>query len=148
MSILVQFIQAEACIPLRSLVLRPGEPLSNCSFPEDNDPTSFHLGSFTDSTLISIGSFLKISNPNFKQSKNAYQLRGMATHPELRGLGAGAELLKMAEMIIGQRGGDLLWFNAREKAHRFYQKSGYIELDGKITVSEYGPHKVMYKELR
>lgn len=90
---------------------------------------------------------MKNSNPQLLWAKNPYQLRGMATHPNARGRGAGAKLLRMAETIIQERGGDLLWFNAREKAFPFYKKSGYIDVDGKITVSDYGPHKVMYKEL-
>ena len=138
MPISTQFIKAEDCIPLRSLVLRPGQPLSKCPFPEDNDSTTFHLGAMVDGKIISVGSFLKISCPQLQHAQNAYQLRGMATNPDARSLGAGTELLKKAESIIVDRGGDLLWFNAREKAFRFYEKLGYLEVDGKITVSEYG----------
>ena len=148
MKLAVELIPASDCIPLRSLVLRPGQPMSACSFAEDNFPNSFHLGVFFDEKIISVGSFLKNSSLHFPKAKNPYQLRGMATHPDARGLGAGAALLKKAEAIIIDRGGDLLWFNAREKAFPFYEKSGYVEVDGKMTVSDYGPHKVMFKNLR
>lgn len=147
-SLTIQLITSEGCYPLRSLVLRNGQDYSKCTFPEDNFETSFHLGAFSDGNIVSIGSFLKSSHPQLAAAKNSYQLRGMATHPNARGLGAGAEILKKAETLIIDRGGDLLWFNAREKAFPFYEKSGYIELDGKITTNDFGPHKVMYKNLR
>lgn len=148
MLITIELISADDCYPLRSMVLRNGQDFSKCTFPEDYLETSFHLGALYDGKIISIGSFFKNSHLQLTAARNPYQLRGMATHPDARGIGAGAEILKKAETLITERGGDLLWFNAREKAFPFYEKSGYIEVDGIITVSDFGPHKVMFKTLR
>lgn len=144
----VQLITANDCIPLRSLVLRPGKPLTACAFPEDPWQSSFHLGVVADGKIICVGSFLQIPLVQFPDARNPYQLRGMATHPDSRGLGAGSEILNRAEAHVKDRGGNLLWFNARKSAFAFYEKCGYSEVDGIITISDYGPHKLMFKKLR
>ena len=144
----VNLISTADCLPLRSFVLRRGQPFDQCTFKEDNYDSTFHLGTQFNGKIISIGTFIKNSLPQFPWLKNSYQLRGMATDPDARGLGAGQLLIHKAESILKEKSCELLWFNAREKAFLFYEKSGYIELDGVITINDFGPHKVMYKELR
>lgn len=147
MTLIVKKIKPQDCIPLRSLVLRPGQPLAHCSFKEDEFPTSIHMGVLKNDIIICVGSFLQVAHSSFSLAKRPYQLRGMATHPDARGAGAGALLLQYAEIALQKQSCDLIWFNAREKAFQFYEKCGYVELDGIITVGEFGPHKVMYKIL-
>jgi GNAT superfamily N-acetyltransferase len=146
-NLIAKLISADDCKPLRSLVLRWGLPPAQCTFPEDRNETTFHLGVLLQEKIISVGTFINNSLAQFPGHKNPYQLRGMATAPEARGLGAGRLLLETAEVILKEKGCQLLWFNAREKAFLFYEKSGYIELNGQITISEFGPHKIMLKEL-
>jgi GNAT superfamily N-acetyltransferase len=56
----------------------------------------------------------------------AWQLRGMATAPDVRGAGVGAALLAEAESVLRNRGPiRLLWCNARYVALGFYQKQGW-----------------------
>lgn len=148
----VQRLITAECMPLRSLVLRSGQAYDQCSFKEDEDESTFHLGVRlnlqNELKIISVGTFIRNSLPQFPLHKNSYQLRGMATDPNNRGIGAGQLLLQKAESALKEKQSELIWFNAREKAFPFYEKSGYVEVDGIITVSEFGPHKIMYKELR
>lgn len=143
-----KLITTAECMPLRSVVLRWGQSYDQCTFKEDNDASTFHLGTTFNGKIVSVGTFIKNSNPAFANHKSPYQLRGLATDPEARGLGAGKLLLQKVEAILIKKSCQLLWFKAREKAFPFYEKSGYIEVDGVITVSEFGPHKVMFKKLR
>ena len=147
----VKRITSAECMPLRSLVLRSGQAYEHCAFKEDDEDSTFHLGVRLDlpdnSKIISVGTFIQNALAQFPQHKNSYQLRGMATDPNARGLGAGKLLLQSAESVLKEKQSQLIWFNAREKAFPFYEKLGYIEVDGVITVSDFGPHKIMYKEL-
>lgn len=143
---ITKLISPEECYPLRSKVLRNGKPFDFCKFSEDHDPHAIHVGAVKDNAIISVASFLPVSL-NSKPFKNQFQLRGMATHPDHRRISAGSKLIRFAEQELKKRNADFIWFNAREKAFVFYERLGYQELDGIVTVSEYGPHKIMWKAL-
>lgn len=142
-----KIIVAEDCYPLRSKVLRNGKSFEFCKYSEDHDPLSIHVGIVLKDRIISIASFLPIVLNKEDLNQNQFQLRGMATDPEFQGTGAGGKLVRFAETLLKNRGADLIWFNAREKAFPFYERLGYKELDRKITVSEFGPHKIMWKKI-
>ena len=129
---------------IRSVILRPGRPLSNCTFPGDDDDQSFHLGAFKDNSLVSVASFYFEKHPDFDDSYQ-YRLRGMATLPEFQGQGLSSALLKMAFPIVKQNLCSLLWCNARDGALGFYQKVGFEKYGEKFDIPEVGPHFLMYK---
>ena len=146
-NITLQHITAEETLPLRSIVLRPGQPIENCRYKEDSLATTFHLGALIDGKIVCNGTFMKDICPYFTAEESAYRLRGMATNPDFRGLQLGSRLLKEAEDILRSRGCKLLWFNARESALVFYEKSGFVTIGDLFDIALIGPHKVMYKWL-
>lgn len=136
------------CIDLRSRILRPGQNIDLCHFPEDHFESTFHLGISDDNTIVCNGTFIKNMNPIFSEFKNQYRLRGMATDFNYQGQGFGRILLKKAEEILFEKNCELLWCNAREGAFQFYEKCGY-EYHGELfDIAGVGPHKVMFKKIK
>ena len=76
-----------------------------------------------------------------------YRLRGMATAPELRGEGAGSQLLKKGNEILLEKGVPIWWCNARISAAGYYEKAGLSQLGEIFEIEPIGMHKVMYLRL-
>ena len=76
---------------IRKKVLWPHIKDGNYSLSVDNDHKTFHLGTFLDNKLISIGTFVKENNPKFNCNLQ-YRLRAMATDENHRKIGAGKNL--------------------------------------------------------
>lgn len=118
---MIRFISVEQTLPLRSLVLREGLPESECIFDHDTLPTTFHLGYFDQNNELTCVLTCMKDNHG-KISKEAYRLRGMATHPNHRRKGYAAELLNAAiDHLKIQLEIEYLWFNARTIAFPFYE---------------------------
>jgi GNAT superfamily N-acetyltransferase len=121
---------------LRWRVLRPGRPFAATAMPGDDAEGTIHLGAFsTDSTsrLLAIASLME---------NEGLQLRGMASDPVVRGMGAGRLVLQEAHRTAAERGLPL-WCNARVSAMGFYEKMGW-EVEGlEFEVPDIGPHYVM-----
>ncbi|MCX7615114.1 MAG: GNAT family N-acetyltransferase [Clostridiales bacterium] len=143
---LVKEIPKEDVLDLRSIVLRNGLSPSECVFPRDELPSTFHLGGFVNGKLICIGSFYEEANMAFDAQK-PFHLRGMATLPEYRGQNAGTLLISEAEKIIKERGGDLWWCNARVTAIDFYVRLGLKTIGDIFNIEGVGPHKLMFQKL-
>lgn len=143
----IRLISASATYPVRSHVLRPGRPVSECHFNGDEEKNSFHLGMYKEEKIIGVASFMKNSNPFFDHN-NQFQLRGMAILPEHSRQGLGALLLKEGESRIVREDPDsFLWFNARLTAVEFYEKHGYITFGNKFEVPGVCEHIVMFKHI-
>jgi len=127
-------------------VLRPHQTIEDCDYPNDRNPESFHLGVFIGEHLIGIGSFYAERNDALKGWKQ-YRLRGMATHPEFQGQGAGAKLIRFALEHLRAQRADLLWCNARENAKVFYEKLGFGIQGEPFTIEGIGEHFVMYHRI-
>jgi GNAT superfamily N-acetyltransferase len=135
-------IAAEDCVPLRSEVLRPGQPLDACRFPFEEEWK--HFGVFLSGSLISIVS----AHPeaNFGEQR-AWRVRGMATSLSLQGRGAGGAALGALMGWARAEKVPLLWCNAREKAIPFYERHGFTVESELFDLRGVGPHKVMKKLL-
>lgn len=144
---MIRFITAEDTLALRSLVLRNGLDKDLCLFDHDSLPTTFHLGYFNaENKLVCILTCMK--QKHGKLAKDAYRLRGMATHPEHRRNGYAAELLKAAmKHLSEQLHIEYLWFNARKVAYPFYEALGFEYMSDEFEIPEIGPHKEMFKYL-
>jgi ribosomal protein S18 acetylase RimI-like enzyme len=70
----------------------------------------------------------------------AWQLRGMATAPEARGMGFGRALALACIAFARENGARLLWCNARTAAARFYRKLGFETLGEEFEIPDVGPH--------
>lgn len=140
-------ISAEETLSLRSQVLRPGKPISQCIFEEDTKPSTFHLGFFKNQELRGIVSMMPIKNPLFPEF-NQYQLRGMAVLPVAQGKGIGKKLLLQAEETVREKTVFcIIWCNVREQAVAFYKKNDYCIVGDYFEIPAVGTHIVMYKQI-
>lgn len=151
-------IDAEATVPLRSRVLRPGYPLDDSRFPGDDDALTFHAGAVLDGCVVSIASMYLESRaadtpaggaPRAADhdTGTAWRLRGMATEPGLRGSGAGRIALDACLAHVRAHGGTLAWCNARIGAVGFYERLGWDVIGSEFEIPTVGPHVVMERRL-
>ena len=130
-------------LPLREAVIiagtnRPPE------FPGDRDSPTIHFGAFMGDDNVCCASFML----NEWSGEPAYQLRGMATRPDLQGRGIGAAMLAEAERYIASNT-DVrqFWCNARVPAVAFYRKAGWDVASDVFEVANVGPHQEMCKRM-
>ncbi len=147
MSFVIELIPAIETLPLRQKILRPSAPLAECINGTDEAVGSFHLGGFVEKQLVTVASFHVESQIDLP-SLFPYRLRGMATEPEFQGKGYGRQVLvKGMDLLHKQKNCDLLWFNARKNAYKFYETLGFSFLGEEFEIPQIGPHKVMYLRL-
>lgn len=115
-------VGVEAVRPLRLAVLRAGLPPESAVWPGDDLPTSAHLAAYDGGALVGVATVLP--SP-YAGTERAWQLRGMAVDPAVRGRGVGAALLARAVELVAGSGTPLLWCNARVSAQGFYERHGF-----------------------
>lgn len=144
---MIRFITADQTLALRSMVLREGFPIEASHFDGDSDSSTFHLGYFDDNEeLVCILSCMKDNHG--KLPKDAYRLRGMATHPNHQRKGYAAVLLTACiEHIKKQLNVEYLWFNAQKRAFSFYEALGFEFMSDEFDIPTAGPHREMFKHL-
>ncbi|XRE42250.1 hypothetical protein ACIVBQ_000454 [Tenacibaculum discolor] len=137
----IKNISAQDTYEIRLAVLRKNIDLPY-KFKEDELENTFHLGAFYNNKLVGIASFMqnRIDVVNGEQ----YQLRGMATLPEVRGMGAGRLLIDEAKRILKVKRIDVLWCNARKEAVGFYKSLNFVTIGEEFEVQKVGPHFKMY----
>lgn len=143
----VRRITAAETIPLRLAILRPGLPAAAALFPRDDAESTRHLGAFNGPCLVGIASIYDAPLPEQPEKAGAWQLRGMATSPEVRGRGFGRELVLRALSETTAAGGALLWCNARIGAAAFYARLGFQIVGDEFDIPTAGPHLRMWIEL-
>lgn len=117
-----------------------------CQIPPDTADSTFHMGAFVNGKVVGAATFIQDINPRFEE-KNQYRLRAMATDPEMRGYGVGADLVTKAIEELKRMNVKLLWCDARLIATGFYEKQDF-KIKGQVyQVPKIGPHKLMYKAL-
>jgi len=131
-------------LPVRSAVLRQGKPMETCFFLGDDAVDTTHFGLYIENIIIGVASVFKISNENF-DTKNQYQLRGMAIVEAYQSTGFGKLLIEEIFNFIESNQVELLWFNARQTAVPFYEKLGCSKKGPSFEISEIGTHFLMYK---
>jgi predicted GNAT family N-acyltransferase len=77
----------------------------------------------------------------------SFRLRGMATHPQYRGQGLGAALLRKCIEQARHAGGEVLWCNARTSAIEFYRRAGFEAVGEEFETPDIGPHVRMRLDL-
>lgn len=142
----LRIITAAETRPLRQRILRPHQRPEELVYPgEDLDDTR-HFGAYVDGALVGVASIYR-DPPQNSADRDAFRLRGMATAPEVRGLGYGAELLEACVQHARARGGRYVWCNARTTAAGFYRKLSFVQVGGEFELPQIGPHVVMRREL-
>ena len=128
---IIQQVDVEKIRPLRSLVLRPGQPIDSTNYEKDNEILTLHYANIINKKVCSIATFYP--EPMIELNAfYAYRLRGMATHPIYD---------------IKNLGGDLIWCRARLVAIDFYQSIGFLKIGPIYEIEGIGPHYTMYKYL-
>jgi predicted GNAT family N-acyltransferase len=141
-------VEAVATSELRRSVLRPqwavGSPMTG-----DDDPTAVHVAVVDDvDQVVSACVLLPRPYPPRPDEPAAWQVRGMATGPDLRGRGLGGLVLGGAVAEVLRRAGRLLWCEARTEAVRFYRKHGFTVDGDEFIQAETGlPHVRMSRDL-
>ncbi len=143
----VQFIRSEQTKPLRHLVLWPHiSDVEKCIIDIDDREDAFHVGTFEQGQIISVGSFFQMNSSKL-EFNHQYRLRAMATSPDFQGMNAGKELISFAVNELKRRDIEVLWCDARIKAKGFYANLGFTSLDEVYDVPLIGPHKFMWMKL-
>ena len=144
---LVRRITAEETLAIRWPILRPGFPRESAIFEGDDKETTIHFGAFHADKLAGVGSIYIAPFPDQPARTNVYQLRGMATLSQVRGLGLGAALLRACEEGAREAGATILWCNARVSAASFYSRHGWMQSGAPFDIPTVGPHLRMFREL-
>ncbi|MDP8246066.1 MAG: GNAT family N-acetyltransferase [Candidatus Hinthialibacter antarcticus] len=132
----------EEIIQLRRDVLIIGTDRTSPEFDGDHGANTRHFGAFIEQSNICCLSWM-LSEID---EAPAWQLRGMATHPNDRGSGVGRELLKFSENYVASESEiRQFWCNARTGAVGFYQKQGWLVCSDEFLISGVGPHFKMKK---
>lgn len=146
----IEEVSIDKILPLRHRVLRPGRPIFTAHFDGDDDPDTIHLALYWHDDLASCLTLMKRPVPDSDEKANvqlSYQLRGMATATEHRGVGCGTDLLEKTEELLKEKNAALIWCNARIKAMPFYRKSGFKVISEQFEIEGIGPHLRMKKEI-
>jgi predicted GNAT family N-acyltransferase len=144
--LLIKEIPSKDTVAIRSEILRPGQELSNCIYPMDDDIDSFHLGVFLRDKQIGIVSFYKEIHPDL-EGKMQFRFRGMAVLNEFRGKGYATSLLMFAFNKVKDLQGELVWCNARSNATRLYEKLNMKICSEEFDIPGIGPHFLMKKAI-
>ena len=134
--------------PLRLEVLRAGMVNKSVIFDGDDEPTTVHIGAFTDAgDNIGVSTWMRRSFQPEPQCMGL-QLRGMATAVNMQGQGIGGLLLHAGLQYGLENGYELIWANARDAALAFYNRHGYRTVgEGFIENVTQLPHHVVVKYL-
>ncbi len=123
---------AEETAALRRAVLRPNLSIHEMAMAGDQNPDTAYLAVRApggDRAVLGCVRLEPVSCPWPKAlqapARAAWQLRAMATDPAVRGSGLGRLLVESAMEHVSQRGGDLIWCNARVGAEQFYFRLGF-----------------------
>lgn len=145
-------ITAAETRPLRSAILRPGQPPEALVYAGDDVPGSFHAGAFLGRELVGVATVYPEPMPAAPaadlDSFNAFRLRGMATRADVQGRGLGRAVLQRCIEHVREREAEVLWCNARVGALGFYQRLGFATLGEVFEIAGIGPHYVMWKAVR
>jgi predicted GNAT family N-acyltransferase len=141
----VDEVPAEVTYDLRRAVLRPDG--GEIAWAGDEDPATFHLAARLDGRVVGVLRFSPAPCPWRPEARAPWQLRGMATDPAVRGTGAGRALLIDGLSRLTDRGGDLVWCDARVTAAGFYERFGFTVVTGPFDKPGIGPHVGMVADV-
>ena len=155
----IERVAAELIRPLRSAVLRAGQPLAASAYPQEHLDSTVHLAALSpDGAVVGcstwfpepppLGSAVPGGEPSSPATANrVWRLRGMATDPSVRGQGYGAALLREGLRVAAAGDGELVWCNARVVALGFYEAHGFTAVGPVFNTGEGIPHRVAWRAL-
>jgi predicted GNAT family N-acyltransferase len=135
-------IDPEDAYPLRQLVLRPYLRVDQVGTAYDRAPGTFHAGVRDgDGRVVAIMSVLRDGVP--ETGEDAWRIRSMASHPDVRGSGLGGKVLEYGIERALELEVLPIWCNARRAAYGFYERYGFRFVSDEFEIEGIGPHKVM-----
>lgn len=136
---------AAEVIALRHAILRARLPRETAVFPGDEKPDAIHVvAEAPDGRIVGCVTL----HPSTWNDAPAWQLRGMATDPAVRGTGVGRAMLDAVEREVRTASPvRQLWCNARVPAAGFYQHAGWAIESEQFEIPTAGPHVRMSKRL-
>jgi predicted GNAT family N-acyltransferase len=138
LTLTVTEVPAAVTYPLRGAVLRPGRPVEIAG---DDDPATFHLAAtVATGQVVGVVRFHPNPCPWRPDDGPAWQLRGMATDPAVRGAGAGRALVTEGLRRVAKFGGRLVWCDARAAAAGFYERMGFTVDTEPYEIEPIGRH--------
>ena len=144
---MIRAISAAETIAVRWPVLRSGFARETAIFDGDIAPGTLHFGAFDRDALVGVASIYLAPFPAQPDVSPTFQLRGMATLPEVRGAGFGKALLDACVAAAREKGAAILWCNARTSAADFYTKNGWQIVGDEFDIPTVGPHFRMWRAL-
>ena len=145
---MIRAITAGETVAIRWPVLRPGFARETAVFDGDDAAATMHFGAFDGERIAGVASIYLAPFPAQPEVSPTFQLRGMATLPEVRGAGFGKALLAACVAAAREKGAALLWCNARKGAADFYAKNGWQIVGAEFDIPTVGPHFRMFLKLR
>ena len=142
----IKRISALETFPVRHPVLRADKSIDSCHFDGDNSETTIHFGLLDQNNLIGVISIFEAKNNLFVAEKQ-FQVRGMAVLKAYQKKGFGEKILLNSEKHCSDQNANLIWFNARKEAIRFYEKMGYKVKGFPFEIKGVGEHVVMFKTM-
>jgi predicted N-acetyltransferase YhbS len=143
-TITIERVDAATTYPLRAQELRQGRPVE---IEEDDAPYTLHLAARIDGgEVVGVVRFHPRDCP-WRDTEGSWQLRGMATDPRVRGLGAGRALVAEGLTQLSAQGAQLVWCDARKPAVGFYERCGFTIVTEEYELSPVGTHRGMLIEL-
>jgi GNAT superfamily N-acetyltransferase len=125
--------------PLRQRVLRPHESLEELA---SHEPPGVHaVAAFDGTALVGCGFVCPDGGPG------EWRVRGMATAPEHRGRGIGAQILAALVDHARAQGATRVWCNARTPALSLYERAGFAIESEEFEIPGIGPHFVMARRV-
>jgi GNAT superfamily N-acetyltransferase len=154
--LIVHAAEAVAIRPLRSLVLRPGQPPAALVYEHDDHPLTLHAAAFEGDEIVGIATVHPQTPPEAQRGRipesayaagESFRLRGMASHPRVQGRGAGRAVLGKCFEHIRAHNAEYLWCNARLNAVGFYERMGFEAVGDQFDMPGIGPHYVMWRRV-
>lgn len=139
-------VSADAVRPLRGRVLRPGRPAHELHLPGDEREDTLHVACLRDGVVVGVATVIADRHPRDPRAGD-WRIRGMATAPEVRGTGIGAQLLERCLAHARSHDGGRVWCNARSGARGFYERAGFAVEGEEFEIPGIGTHVVMSRVL-
>lgn len=143
----VHEVPIDRVLELRALVLRPGWGSDRCAMPHDTAEGTFHLAALRerDGEVLAIMTMMVDDVPEVGglTPGPGWRIRGMASHPDARGLGCAKALVVEGVERVWRERRDPVWCNARRVAYGFYANLGFGLFGDEFDIEGIGPHTVM-----
>jgi len=142
-------VSGAATVGLRQRVLRPHQRPAEVVFPGDGDPETAHVAALADhGEIVAVGTVGRQPSPLATgdapaPARSDWRIRGMATAEAFRRRGIGRAVLGALLAHVAERGGGLVWCNARIPAVGFYRRAGFETRGEPWEEPDIGPHILM-----